>query len=642
MDPITQQAVLATAGAGGSNPLYVDDVFSTYLYDGTEANKTITNGIDLAGEGGMVWIKARTDTRPHFIFDTERGVQKRIIANDTFSEATATNSLTQFNNNGFNLGDYGDTNKSGQDMCAWTFRKAPGFFDVVTYTGNGSSRTIAHNLGSVPGMIIVKSRTQTEGWKVWHRSLTDNQKFLNLHEAGTPETSSTMWNNTAPTSTHFSLGNNYSTNNSGKTYVAYVFAHDDASFGTGGNESIIKCGSYTGTSTAGNFINLGCEPQWLMIKPTQNSGGWMIFDNMRGVVTGGTDKRLEANATGGDIAADTVDFNSTGFTLTSTSSNSNTNGNTYIYMAIRRPNKPPTVGTEVFGAATQVPPVGNQGAHRSGFVADMAIRRRLLVTTNNFISSRLLSGKQLSTNTNSAESAEVDNKYDYMNGYFAESDTSTDKIAWLFKRAPGFFDVVAYKGSSPSSQTIPHNLDVIPELIITKSITANFDWGVYSSTLGAGSYLTFNESSAANTSSTYWNSTAPTSSVFSVGDSPYTNSSYQNTQPNMIAYLFATLPGISKVGSYTGTGSAMNIDCGFTNGARFVMIKRTDGAFDWNVFDTARGITAGNDPYLALNSSAAQYSAADRIDPLPSGFTVSTTFADYNAVGGNYIFLAIA
>jgi hypothetical protein len=108
-------------------------------------------------------------------------------------------------------------------------------------------------------------------------------------------------------------------------------------------------------------------------------------------------------------------------------------------------------------------------------------------------------------------------------------------------------------------------------------------------------------------------------------------------------YLFATLPGISKVGSYTGTGTTLQINCGFTTGARFVLIKRTDSTGSWYVWDTARGIIAGNDPYLLLNSDAAEVTNTDYIDPLASGFEISSTApAAINASGGSFIFLAIA
>ena len=135
-----------------------------------------------------------------------------------------------------------------------------------------------------------------------------------------------------------------------------------------------------------------------------------------------------------------------------------------------------------------------------------------------------------------------------------------------------------------------------------------------------------------------WNSTTPTSSVFSLGSNlevNYSGSTY-------VAYLFATCAGVSKVGSYTGTGTTLQIDCGFTSGARFVLIKRS-GTGDWYVWDSARGIVSGNDPYLLLNSTAAETTGTDYIDTYSAGFEISSTApAAINANGGTYIYLAIA
>ena len=124
-----------------------------------------------------------------------------------------------------------------------------------------------------------------------------------------------------------------------------------------------------------------------------------------------------------------------------------------------------------------------------------------------------------------------------------------------------------------------------------------------------------------------------------MGSHIYTNAS----GGTFIAYLFASQDGISKVGSYTGNGSSQTIDCGFSGGARFVMIKRTDSTGDWYVWDTARGIIAGNDPYLLLNSTAAEVTSTDYIDPSSAGFEISSTApAAINASGGTFVFLAIA
>jgi hypothetical protein len=217
--------------------------------------------------------------------------------------------------------------------------------------------------------------------------------------------------------------------------------------------------------------------------------------------------------------------------------------------------------------------------------------------------------------------------------------SSNTFINYLFRRAPGFFDVVAYTGNG-GSQTISHNLGVAPELMIVKCRSnTGREWLVYNAALGNVQHIRLNGADAAVPGSTAWNSTSPTASVFSLGN----NANSNVNAGTFIAYLFASCPGVSKVGSYTGTGTTLNIDCGFTAGARFVLIKRTDSTGDWFVWDTARGIVSGNDPYLLLNSTAAEVTNTDYIDPLSSGFQISSTApAAINANGGSYIFLSVA
>jgi hypothetical protein len=661
MDPITQQAVLATAGAAGGDKVYVDDVFSTFLYDGNDSTNQIINDIDLAGEGGLVWLKPRTVTGGHTLYDTERGAGNYLTSDGTAANYNLNTyfsgyGLTSFNNNGFTLGaNWTGENANNNPQVSWTFRKAPGFFDVVTWSGNGTAgRQISHNLGSVPGCIIVKSISGTAAtgqWTVYHRGVPNAQTSYDFHlnAASKPLNGyNGYWDGTVPTTTNFTVGADTYVNGTGTNYVAYIFAHDDASFGTAGNESIIKCGSYTGNGSAtGPTINLGFEPQWLMIKPAQNSGGWMIFDNMRGVVTGGNDKRLEADASGAEITADTVDFNSTGFTLTSTSSNSNTSGNTYIYMAIRRPNKPPTAATEVFKATLQ----SSANPFNVGFPTDMAISS-FTATGDRYLQTRLTNASLLTNVANAATtSTNPYFKFDLQNSYtYGAWLGSSEVISFNFKRAPGFFDVVCYNANGGTTQSLNHNLGVEPELMIFKSVGFSNSWWVYVKNLGANKVIGLNDNIEVTTSLTWLNNTAPTSSVFTLGSGGYANWHGTNTDKRCIAYLFASLPGISKVGSYSGSSSAVNVDCGFTAGARFVLIKRTNansspGSIngDWYVYDTAKGIVSGNDPYIFLNTNGAQVTNTDYIDPLTSGFTVTSSApAALNENGGSYIFLAIA
>jgi hypothetical protein len=131
----------------------------------------------------------------------------------------------------------------------------------------------------------------------------------------------------------------------------------------------------------------------------------------------------------------------------------------------------------------------------------------------------------------------------------------------------------------------------------------------------------------------------PTSTTFTVSNT----ANFNNGATTYVAYLFATCPGVSKVGSYTGNGTTQAIACGFTGGARFVLIKSTSTSGDWYVWDSARGIVAGNDPYLALNSTAAEVTTTDWVDTAATGFELSNAGGNLaNSNGVSYIFLAIA
>jgi hypothetical protein len=175
--------------------------------------------------------------------------------------------------------------------------------------------------------------------------------------------------------------------------------------------------------------------------------------------------------------------------------------------------------------------------------------------------------------------------------------------------------------------------------MIVKRRDTTGNWNVYSAALGATKYILLNSDYYESTATFVWNDTAPTSSVFTVGTFGGVNAS----GGTYVSYLFATCPGVSKVGSYTGTGTTQQINCGFTAGARFVLIKRTDYDGDWYVWDSARGIVAGNDPYLLLNSTAAEVTGTDYVDTYSAGFEISSTApAAINASGGTFVFLAIA
>ena len=643
---------------------YIEDVFSTYLYTGnstTGGTQTITNGVDLSTKGGMVWIKGRSAASNNVLFDTARGAGTTASNNQALSSnlvnaedlAASYDFLSAFNATGFTVTQGGTTtatrgaNYDSVTYASWAFRKQPKFFDVVTYTGDGvAGRTVPHNLGSVPGCIIVKCLTPSGiAWQVYHRSLGNNQ-YLVLNTTAAAGTSAFRWNNTTPTASVFTLGSLVEVNGSGYPYVAYLFAHDAGGFGATGSDNVISCGSYTGNgSTNGPTVNLGYEPQWLLIKRTSGgTGGWWMFDNLRGLSLS-NDILLQANTSGAEstLVSEGVNPNATGFSIYGATADLNASGSTYIYVSIRRgPMKSPTIGTAVFSPFTGL----DNATYTPSFPVDMAWDASRSGNIDNTLIVSRLSGYQsaLVTSNTSAE------KTNYLSLSFFQSNTTfnfggkfgVSSAMYAFRRAPGFFDVVCYTGTGATGQTISHNLAVAPEIIITKNRTGTNNswysyWSVLSSPLNKSRAL--NSASSVGTNSDAWRNV--TSSSFQIGSGL---AGFSNENGSLyVAYLFATVAGVSKVGSYTGTGTTNQINCGFTSGARFVLIKRTDSTGDWYVWDTARGIVAGNDPYLLLNSTAAEVTGTDYVDTYSAGFEISSTApAAINANGGTFIFLAIA
>jgi len=240
-----------------------------------------------------------------------------------------------------------------------------------------------------------------------------------------------------------------------------------------------------------------------------------------------------------------------------------------------------------------------------------------------------------------AESANPAMMFDYMNGTQVDTGSNTAQSAWMFKRAKSVFDVVAYTGEGGGS-TISHSLGVAPEMVIIKARNNSENWNAtwvdFNSTLSNNRVYIFN-------STGWWNGTLFSS--YGAESLTASDNTVANPSKDYLLYLFASLDGVSKVGSYLGNGSSLSVDCGFTNGARFVLIRAADktgaqpdyGNFMW---DSERGIVAGTEPYLRLDSTNSEQSD-DSIDPLSSGFIVNqTSNTNVNNSGINYVFLAIA
>ena len=641
----------AAGAAGGGLEIAIEEVFSTYLYTGNSSTQTITNGIDLAGEGGLVWIKGRNEDTNNTVVDTIRGGTNYIQTNSNSASASA-NVITAFNSDGFTLGTgfEADWNQASPltTYASWTFRKAPRFFDVVTYTGTGSAQAIAHNLGVEPGCIIVKRLDSAVGWPTYHRS-NGNTGLMYLNTTAAVATPASAWGSTNPTDTHFTVGSNVS-NISGGSFVAYLFAHNAGGFGDAGTDNVISCGSFTTNGSGAATVNLGYEAQWVMMKRSDGVEGWWMTDNMRGnsltsyayMYANASD--AEAAGSGTYVMAPTA----TGFLA----NNLNVSA-TYIYIAIRRgPMRAPTDGTEVFD--TFGGNLSNGTPVTTGFPVDMQIGAYRSFVEPKQIVDRLRGidtgtgavAKVLYTNTSDAEINDGFATNEWGNtGYKMPNNFGYQSTAfWSFRRAPGFFDVVAYTGNSVAGRTIPHNLGVAPEMMLVVKRTGGVNRPVYHTGLNGGTNpeqygITINTTDAEFSYATGWNNTAPSDTSFTLG----THTAVNDAGNPYLAYLFATLAGVSKVGSYTGNGTSQTINCGFTSGARFVLIRRTDSTGDWYIWDSARGIVAGNDPHLSLNTDALEVTTDDSVDAESSGFIVNQDAAtNVNVNTASYIFLAIA
>ena len=656
------------------NPIYTEDVFHTQLYDGTGSTQTITNGIDLNGKGGLVWIKERNDTQYHQLFDSVVGIGTALSTNTPYAASIASD-ITSFNSDGFTLAIANGTNKLDSDFVSWTFRKQPGFFDIVTWDGNPDTgeRQIEHSLGSSPGFIIVKQTTGTaKNWAVWHRSFPTSPagSHMYLNTQGDVVENTVVFGSTLPTSTQFTVGE--FSNVDGESYVAYLFAHDDHRFGDYADKDIIKCEKATmPASGEWHDVDIGWEPQWILVKPDATTTNWQIFDSRRGIVTGtvadpGNESPIPANTSDGETTAhDYIDLKGNGFRIKV--SQYGTNNDVY-YVAIRKGIKKPTDATKVFNPVVYT---GETDADGNALTQNFApvdlydggrlFWAKIYTGSGNGTGHVLATNKtglvSLDTATNSSEVAFAnivwdDPEFVQLDSQYMNLQTNTH-ISWNFKTAAGFFDIVTWQGNDAANRALTHNLGVQPELLITKRRTANDNWNISTPDLvtsGEGFFFTTQNKRTGMSAFGVSGVSAPTSSVFYVGSDDIVNGS----SDNYIALLFASCPGVSKVGTYSGsTGYSIDIDCGFTNNARFVMIKRTDTQItgtaneetNWWIFGENLGYNGTSDYALQANTADPRITGIDWLSwhPDNKGFTVNASIIPaLNQTGGTYIYLAIA
>lgn len=595
-----------------------------------------------SGEGGMVWIKNRTGVRGNQQYDTERGTGLVLSSNAQDAETTRSNGLTSFNSNGFNVGNHAASNTNTQSIVAWSFRKAEKFFDCVKFTGDGNTeQAVGHNLGVAPGCYAIKRLDGTSNWYFYTTVIDGSHDYMFLDEQSAKADSS----RTAPTSTHVYPGSILNTN--GAEYIIYMWANNNSNgiFGETEDQDIIRCGTFTGTT--GTFVNLGFEPQWILAKNVEATQDWYLIDTIRGSVrTNDQSGFLLPNSS----AAETRSAN--GFTIRPDGFEAfNAGGATYFYLAIRRgPMATPTDANDVFAVSyPQSAPSMDYHFH-SGFPIDFSLMKFNIDSTGTYgtpVPTRLIGSYEYPLNATSSEALGAYSgnsvgastyELDHSDGFFAASAISPpNDVAWMWRSAPSFCAVRRYSGNG-SAQNISHGLNAVPEMMWVKNMTGGNSWMVYHKDLGNTSYLKLDDNSAKTTgNSNRWNSTTPTATQFTVGSASATNDS----SSEFICYLFASVSGVSVVGSFTGDGTTgRQIDCGFQNGARFILIKAHTTTGNWLTWDTERGIVTGNDPYVLLDTTDGESSAGDNVDPYSAGFIVNGPGNNQSGVG--YIFYAIA
>jgi hypothetical protein len=324
--------------------------FQTTLYSGDGSTQSITNGGNSDLQPDWVWIKERSASDDHKSYDSSRGTTKKISQNDGSAEENQ-EGLTAFNSDGFSLGSHAGSNQSGQTYVAWQWKAnggsrttnaedgnnpAGGYqanttagFSIVDYTGTGAAGTMAHGLGAAPDLIIIKNRDEADSWAVYHSANTaaPETDYLILDTTAGTADDAAWWNDTAPTSTVFTVNTDHSVNADGETYVAYCFTSI---------QGYSKFGIYTGNGNAdGPFVYTGFRPAFVMLKRYDSgTNSWYMWDNQRNPFNAGADDNLWAN---NNSAENTDDYGfdalSNGFKIRATSTNLNADGGTYIYMA---------------------------------------------------------------------------------------------------------------------------------------------------------------------------------------------------------------------------------------------------------------------------------------------------------------------
>jgi len=680
--------------------------FNTVTYTGNGSSSRAITGVGF--EPDLVWIKNRDITDHHAIFDSVRGALNYMSSNRTNAEASLADSLTSFDSDGFTLGSANLINYNSQRYVAWCW-KAGGTavtnndgsassqvsanqdagFSVVTYTGQSSNFTWGHGLGVAPSMVIIKRRNTAAGWSVYHTSIGATKR-LQLDQSGGTETMS-YFQNTEPTSTVFSVTTNGGVGGDGDTYVAYCFAE---------KSGLSKFGSYTGNgSSTGPFVECGFKPRFVMLKRTDSTSDWFMYDTIRG-----TNNKLYAETDtaenaedGGSTSSNTILSLSNGFQLTS-GNGSNSSGGTYIFMAFAENfsadatykalntanlsapsikdgskyfgtllytadnSSGKTVTGLNFGAAPDFVWIKNRDNVESHHLMDIVRGNDAFLFSNNtnqeqdkplndtndttdfdFVTDGF---SFVSTNYNQGELYFNNRTYvgwNWLAGGSGSNNTAGSITSTVSANPTAGFSIVTYTGNGTAGATVGHGLGVAPEFIVVKqrsSSTVNKNWCVYHTALGNTKVLLLNQTAAQATTSDCWNDSGPSSSTFTLGPGADAYATQTNVDTkDYVAYCFAEVEGYSKFGSYTGNNSSDGafVYTGFA--PAFVMIKANEST-NWVIYDTSRSPYNVADEQLSPNTGGAEVTNDGNADLLSNGFKLRNGAATTNAY--TYVYAAFA
>lgn len=657
-----------------NNSLVDTATISSTNLNGTASNVTFKEGTKFSPD--LLWIKNRDSASySHRLFDSVRGVDKTISSDATSAEYDGGGSgyMSSFDSNGFTLNSgNANTNASSNDYVSWCFNAGTGSaaqnsdgtitstvkanagagFSIVKWTGNGTNgATIGHGLSNSPEIIITKGLSNATSWVVGIGGISGFavNDYLTLTTAAKGSLSTFYQAYSTDT---FQVGvssANEMNKNSSNDYISYCFHSVD---------DYQKIGSYTGATPSQPIVETGFQPAFIMIKRTDTAGyNWNIYDNERDSVNP-NEAYLEANTSDAEATGRGINFLSNGFQLYGTSAGINASGGTYIYLAIAAdPDITQPTQANSFDVVTYT---GNGSSQdiETDFKPDLVwIKNRNSTQSHRLYDSIRGANLQLSSNQTAAEGNSGGLTSFNSNGFSLDNWSSVNTnsntyVAWCWKAAdhddslPAInttgtidslvsanqnagFSIVKYRGTGSVGATVGHGLSSAPELYIIKETSAADDWMTIAKIGSSYQRAKLNTTDAFSTAmSGVTNSVDPTSTVITLGNSGSVNQSGQN----YIAYFFHSVTGHSKIGTYSGTGSAGNAqNIGFA--PRFVMVKSySGGTSNWAIFDTSR------DGFkLNANDNSADY-ADVRVDLTSTGFQF--TGSAYNSSGVNWIYLA--